>query len=352
MKSRLATWTIVAALVAVAVLSLWYRHHSACLEKQVANLEQPAQPSDLQRMKTASAQHRKTASAGHYLPTDFPESAQRVMNDKLNYWDRTTALKDFVRNLSDDDLGALVEFLKHASPEDKDAWARALKNAIMDYLCKKNAKGLNKLLSQIYLNGDEDLVVRDYALQHLIEYNQAMAQSGDERASDLKQTSEVLWQAVKETDSSLAGTALMGLSRLSDISPSIDRQQVAETALLLVEDDQTGELTRTTALQVCAQMGVTNALPAIWQIAQTGETLPLQVSAIAALGLLNDKAATPYLQQIMNGAEDSLKPAARQSLVQLAEYEYEREAQLKEQMEKPLQEEFERRKARNHSSNN
>src|SRR5205085_2658349 len=106
----------------------------------------------------------------------------------------------------------------------------------------------------------------------------------------------IFWEALRESDNSIAGTALLGLFHLSREMPSdFDEKSIARAALQLAGGDGVGELSRITAFQICARLNLPGALPAIWQAARSGETVPLQISAISALGALGDGQAKPFL---------------------------------------------------------
>jgi hypothetical protein len=93
-----------------------------------------------------------------------------------------------------------------------------------------------------------------------------------------------LWQATDETDSSVAGTALLGLLSIGQADSLVDGERLANTALKLAADDRCGELTRITAVQVCGRMGVRQSLPVVEQLTQQSPSISLRIAATAALG--------------------------------------------------------------------
>ena len=222
------------------------------------------------------------------------------------------------------DVRALSEFVCQAQPWDGTEFGQGVKNEVLDYLCDLNPEGLRDLLVRMSEDRSLNAVVRDYALQHLTEHWQRLAEGGEvdlpqrERAEIVR----ALWNAVGETDSSIAGTALLGLSRLSEVGTGIDRSTVAAAALRLAADPATGEATRIASLQVCGRLQLVAALPATWEAARNSGSLPLRIAAIGTLGRLADADARPFLSGLEHGEASALRPAARQALRELARREH------------------------------
>jgi hypothetical protein len=176
---------------------------------------------------------------------------------------------------------------------------------------------MGDVLTKMYQNRQQDDVIRDYAVQHLTAYYEQTTMQPDS-AETQKAVQKVLWEAVTETSDSIGGTALLALKRLSQEYTGFDQGKIASAALQMAGDGNAGELTHITAFQVCAQLGTTDATPVILQAAQNGETIPVKMSAIGALGLLGGLDQIPYLNSVLVGGDDRLKPAAQHALQQIA----------------------------------
>jgi HEAT repeat protein len=85
----------------------------------------------------------------------------------------------------------------------------------------------------------------------------------------------------------------------------------------LAKDETASELVRITALQVCAARGLKDALPAALALADAAPTIPVQISAIAALGALGTAEQQSFLQDLAEGPEPRLRPAAQTALKRL-----------------------------------
>ena len=136
-----------------------------------------------------------------------------------------------------------------------EAW-RAEKNALMDVLSSRRQPPAELARILIAVSGDpeQDVVVRDYALQHMVSiYSSAV--------SDRGRMQEALFRALDEKRSSLPGTALLALNRLVRDYPDVDGDRLEARALALAGDEDCGVMGRATAFQVCAALDATEMVP-------------------------------------------------------------------------------------------
>jgi len=214
----------------------------------------------------------------------------------------------------------LYDWLRQPGPDDSIQRGHVFKNEVMDDLCemKPLPDGLGDLLAEVYRDPAQNVVIRDYAVQHLAEFYTQRARELEGIPAglqgDLQRARDVLWEAVGETDSSIAGTALLGLRRLSESHQEFDRAQIGATALQLARNGRTGELTRITALQVAASLEGDQILPTAMELARNGESIALRISAVAALGMASNAEAVPLLTELAERGEPRLRPAARHAL--------------------------------------
>lgn len=340
-KFRLLIWTV-AFCAASGMCGFWY--WSVIPPGPLS--AGPGSQEDERVVRLTTASLKSPGKAAPALSLDSAPAIRQVLDESLAYRERLAALRSFPSEISPADRNALVAFLRRAGPQDESPWGASLKNEIMNQLCQWDAPGLHELFTAIYEDKNQSNVIRDYAVQHLIEYYRLRIETGDRELqnSELKQVARVLWQAVMETDSSIGGTALMGLSRLSDKAPEFDRERVAAMANQLAGDSGTGPFARTAAVQVCARMNVTDALPAIWQTAQSDGSVALRTSAIAALGIMDQTNAVPWLSDVADSGEDYLKPAATQALRQIALLERQKAKAIQDELDRQKGEELKRQK--------
>jgi hypothetical protein len=245
-----------------------------------------------------------------------------VLDFKADYGDRIAATKQIGTNLAAADQQALYAFLLMKSPQDESQPGQVLKNELLDALCGLNPPPaqLGDVMVQIYRDRGQDEVIRDYAVQHLAAFCQQLEIVPEterrSRASELQQAHEIFHEALGETDTSIAGTALLALNRLT--RSEADREEAGKAALQIAAGNGAGELARITAFQVCSQLGLAGALPALQQAAAAGETIPLRISAVAALGSLGGANEIPLLKSLRDGPEERLQPVAQHALAQIA----------------------------------
>jgi hypothetical protein len=242
-----------------------------------------------------------------------------IVDAKEQYLKRQSSVAVVTTNLAAVDRQALYAFLLQPDPSDHEQTGQVLKNHLLDRLCELDplTPGLAEVLIQMYHNKNQDLVLRDYAVQHLAAYYEQLEITRQNDPQIQQAVQDVLWEALGETDSSIAGTALLALTRLSKGRPEFEQNRIRAAALQLAGEGQAGELTRSTALQVAARLGTKAALPILMQVAADGGTLPLRISAIGALGTLGAPEAVSLLNTFLAGPEARFKLPARQALRQI-----------------------------------
>jgi len=250
-------------------------------------------------------------------PALAPAAVQTIVAvaNTNSYADRVKAIRVLPAELPAEVIQAFFTYLFAPSPastenREPENW---LRNVLMDKLAESPAlpAGLVGMLVAIYQDPAQDIVMRDYAVQHL---TPVYAQASAEEKVAVQQT---LWAAVAETDSSIAGTALLALRDLGEAHPEFEPTKLGAAALKLAEDDRSGELSRITAVQLCGRMGIHQVAPILRQLAQTSDNIPLQIAAIAALGDVGDAAERDYLRQLANQPEPRLRLALETALKKL-----------------------------------
>jgi hypothetical protein len=327
MKIRFSLWLMLAAGAGGVTLALW----QPAARKPIAAASQPVAAPPVAAGAVLPPGTRpaapSAASTTVTAPNQISAAVQVIVDGSSSFQACEQAIKSLGgQKLSDADRKALYDYLRQPGAHDDQQVTQVLKNELMDALCtvQPPPPGLRELLTQIQQNAGEDEVLRDYAVQHLSAfYRQMSSAAGLDatfQAAELQQTRQTLFDALGQTDTSMAGTALLGLSQLAQSGwPGVDAGQISAAALKLAENENAGELTRITAFQVCANLKTQDALPAILNAAQSGQTVPVQISAIAALGALGDASQIPWLNSlIQDGNNDRLRLPAQHALSQIA----------------------------------
>ena len=247
---------------------------------------------------------------------EIPENLQVIfgMGEKKDYVTRIKAVHKLGKNLTEQEIKALYVFLNRHNNEDnlKPGEIDAIKNdvsvAIMGQQ-KKPADYGNNLMAMYYDKTHDD-VWRDYCIQHLGGWCS--------KADDAEKTliAKTLWKAVEQRNLSIAGTALIALSNNTG-SQDIQKDDVANKAFEICEDAQYGELAKITALQICAKLNEKKVLQTARKTAESGASIPLRMSAIAAVGTLGDSTDRPMLEKYASSSDVRLRKSAQSALGRL-----------------------------------
>jgi len=246
---------------------------------------------------------------------DVLASVSRITNPTTaSVTERVRAASELGQSLAQDEIGRLFQFLK-SKPDPGETNLRALqliKNEVLNNLRKQEIApvGLTDTLIDIYRNPEQDPVLRDYAIQHLVYWYETPVSEQQTRIRTL------LIEAA-QTESSIAGTALLGMHRLSATDSGFNGEQINRLALQHVLSGRSSSCTRATALQVCAERGVAEALPTIESLAQDATDLTLRLSAVAALGRLGTAEHINSLKQLDCENNEPLRLAVLSALQRL-----------------------------------
>lgn len=320
MKPTVKIAAVLSAVVVAGSASVWLCHQprrqreTAATTLQTSRTDAPP-PAIPFGPATPSANARP--GLAHTATESVPESVQPIVAavPAAAFAERIMSIHALPAELTVQEIRALYAYLlapatSGTENRQNENW---LRNDLMDKLAEAPVLpvGLANMLVTIYRDPAQDIVMRDYAVQHMAP---VYARASAEEKATLQQT---LWAAVAETDSSIAGTALLALRELAQDHREIEANKLGEVALKLAGDDRCGELSRITALQVCGRLGLNQAAPLLLQLAQKAESVPLQLAAIAALGDVGNEAARTYLRQLAVQPEPRLRPALETALKKL-----------------------------------
>ncbi|MDP0494656.1 MAG: hypothetical protein Q7Q73_00480 [Verrucomicrobiota bacterium JB024] len=232
---------------------------------------------------------------GKQSTTRLPEMLVSVIGEiDLTVPERLNNLHQLV--LSSDEIDQLYSFLADDGnftglSEERLMW---LKNDIMTYLRdhdESDERYLNAL-SSLFLEPDQNIVIRDYALQHL----SVWAEQGD----GAEKVIPLLWKGSQETDGTIAGTSLLALERLDRAGLFQDPDEdIAEMAFAVVSDPSFSTASRASALQVLSRFNAQSAQLRAVEILQASspQDAMLQVSAI---GVLKNAGTDSEYQQLLS----------------------------------------------------
>jgi hypothetical protein len=246
------------------------------------------------------------------------------LTPQLEYQRRIKAVHDLDDHLTSEEIQVLIAFLRSPIAADTSLdllSINSIKNEVMDLLIQQEPvpQDLGKELALMADDSSLDSGLRDYCVQHFAPYFKARWGSGevDPESPDYQAIMLGYDQAVRLTNTSLPGTALIGLYSLSEDYQAVDRQNVEKLAFQMGNDPGTFVNTRVTAIQICGRMGLKEILPTARIEAQSGESIQLRMSAIATLGDLGEKDDAALIEALSLEKDSRIQTAAQSALKRL-----------------------------------
>lgn len=220
------------------------------------------------------------------------------------------------RELDFSQVQTAFKLLREVDPRDDSPLGHVRKNELMNALNRQSTLPgvIVDLYATIYRDPAQNEVIRDYAIQHVYEAYPKLT------AAKLKGDAiSLLREAADESASSTAGTAILALARLAQSNASLAKDEIVTTAFDLASNPSANPSARISALQVIGQLDAQAAVPLLVQTVQNGESVPMQLSAIGALGLVGGRTEIELLNGIAGGGNTRLKPAALTALERIRE---------------------------------
>jgi hypothetical protein len=184
---------------------------------------------------------------------------------------------------------------------------------------------LTQTMLDLYQDLEQEAVIRSCALHHMAlwyERNRMRQDSGDAppfaTQSDLQHMRAAMHESLAETDSGIAGTALLAQLYLSETFAEFDRKELRDSALSIARNPQRGSPARSAALQVCARLGTLEILPTAVDLANKGNSVALRTIALATVGDLGGKQEMEFVRTFTTSSNPRLKTAAVLALQRMA----------------------------------
>ena len=117
----------------------------------------------------------------------------------------------------------------------------------------------------LYRDRTQDDITRDFAVQHIGLYAQALNRSGAYApgSDDARQCRAALLDAADETRTIIAAAAFRALADISAFDPHIDDKRLDAMLVSCVGDASASSAARIMAIQLCGERRVSSALPAL-----------------------------------------------------------------------------------------
>lgn len=295
MKKRLIIYGIA---IAGIVSFLWIFHPGGSMVKSNA-------PSEADGLKKSEQLQASLTPASSNSPVNF------IAADGNHDWnERYLQVSELSSELSAAERRQLYDFLR---THDRGELVYATKNDILNVLRKQNTPPpeLTDVLLELYRDKEQAEVVRMYALQHMRPWYRMQGQR-DPRIR------EAFYEALDETDSGIAGTALLAIRYLSRDQSGFDVETIGAKALEMAENPAVNVLNRISAIQVATTAaGKTGDGDKYRRLAETEQHTMIRVAAIAAIGQSGDQSQRDYLASIAERNQEPFRTAALNAIHKL-----------------------------------
>lgn len=243
-------------------------------------------------------------SAGNISPALAIVTGKTATKD---YFPRAQAIFRLGTRLQTADIDAIYDFLNSKQADNlKTLEFNSLKNDLVIVLMRQERypSKLSTALLSMYRDKEHHPVWRDYCVQFMGRfYPQAIL-------SDRKLLEQGMREALNESSTGISGTALIAINSNLALC-EIPKQYLLDQAYLLVQSKNSKDIVKQTALQIGALNGDKRILPIARQILMTKHNIPLQSSALAALGFLGGENDKEILAHFLCNSDIRLRAAAQ-----------------------------------------
>jgi hypothetical protein len=243
------------------------------------------------------------------------------IDNERTYAKRIKAMHELPLDLQPKAIEELSLFLQ--LPYSKESGLReieheALRNDAVEKLLRQDVlpPGLGTLLVDLYRDPNQGDVWRDYCVQFFATYYERRWKADTSYENDAERAAilQAYDDALRETDKTIAGTALLGIDRLAATYGEFDRGAIRSNAVYLAADDGAFAPIRMTALLVCEQHGAHEVLPAARMLSQTGENSHLRMVAVKTLGSLGEPQDVELLKAMARDRDTNVAAVAVMAL--------------------------------------
>ena len=226
---------------------------------------------------------------------EVPASLRKVfgLDGCENDYQRIQAVSTLGKSLSINERNAVYSLLRN---EENGENMLVVKNNLLNKLRNQNSMPPELTSAMISMAGDKNLndIVRAYVIQHLRPQYRDVSDADQRRA-----IVDTFTAAIGETDKEVAGNALLAMENLSQDFKEISREDVAQVALDMADDDSVKLHNRIAAVAVCGDTGNADALDTVKDLALSDQQTVLKLSAIGTLGKIGGEDDLEQLEQLL-----------------------------------------------------
>lgn len=165
------------------------------------------------------------------------------------------------------------------------------KNQVMDELLNQPEipADYGERMIALYRDGEQDVVTRDFAVQHIGLYAQALNRRGKYNPESPESASlrRALDEAASETKTIIAAAAFRALADMAAFDPNVDVRRVDARLASCAADATASPAARVMAVQLCGERRIASARPTLAALAAArAAPEPLRRSAVHAIKVL------------------------------------------------------------------
>ena len=158
------------------------------------------------------------------------------------------------------------------------------KNQVMDELLNlpQIPSDYAETLIALFCDSTQDVVTRDFAVQHIGLYAQALNRRGqyDPKSAEAESCRSALFDAADETGTIVAAAAFRALSDVSEFDSSINARRLNNALVRCASDESASLVARIMAVQLCGERQVKESKESLRSIVSSSSTSkPLRLAA-------------------------------------------------------------------------
>lgn len=267
-----------------------------------------------------------TAPFDRTFQDSLPPQIQTILgftDERSDYSARMKAIGQLSRNLTEEEITALRQFLWQPYEAESKLSLRgfnAIKNDVLAALINQEQPviGLGLQLAEMFRDRTLDSVWRDYSVQFMATLYQTRWQpeaGGDHPEQVVLR--EAYEDALRDVESTCAGTALIGMEMLSKKYPEFQEMDLSHKALIIAKQSSASEASRIAAVLMCGRFKNEKVREEVRMLAQVGETVPLRLAAVNCLAEIGEEADVYTLQSMLDSEDQILQKAVARAIDRL-----------------------------------
>ena len=194
--------------------------------------------------------------------------------------------------ISDENMTSLTQHVSRKVYGNDAAQIASDKNQVMDELLNlpQIPSDYAETLIALFRDSTQDVVTRDFAVQHIGLYAQALNRRGqyDPKSAEAERCRSALFDAASETETIVAAAAFRALADVSEFDSCINARRLNNALVRCASDETASHASRVMAVQLCGERQVKESKEPLRSIVSSSSTSkPLRLAARHSIGILN-----------------------------------------------------------------